>query len=341
MKKIRLQIMGADRVNNALKQYANILKEIDRLDFKSLKLKELKNLTIDSQSSAGQKLDKLSVYFSNLEAIQNLLGAVIFNGFFLYHLHNLYGLIKWKKNYSSHLKKWLDVIGEIEMLSSLANFAYNNPSYCFPEINNQCIIRFEDLGHPLLSSSKRVNNSVDFSEKPYVILTGSNMSGKSTFLRSLAVNIILAGTGSVVCALNASVHILPLFVSMRLSDSLADSESYFYAEIKRLHEIMQHLNNHRAFVLLDEILRGTNSDDKRNGTVGVLRKLVEFQAVGAIATHDLEVCNTKDDYPSYLSNKCFEAEIENGNLHFDYKLRDGISKNKSASFLMKKMQIIE
>jgi DNA mismatch repair ATPase MutS len=166
------------------------------------------------------------------------------------------------------------------------------------------------------------------------------MSGKSTFLRSIAVNLVLSSAGSVICAKKANIHPIPLFVSMRLSDSLADSESYFYAEIKRLHEIMLQLENGQAFVLLDEILRGTNSDDKRNGTIGVLKKLIDYNAIGAIATHDLEVCNTADEYPDYLSNQCFEVEIKQENLYFDYKLRQGISQNKSASFLMKKMKII-
>ena len=174
--------------------------------------------------------------------------------------------MNWKENYASELKKWLDVAAELEMLGSLANFSYNNPTYANPEINNDYKVSFETMGHPLISSIKRVDNSVDFSENPFVVLTGSNMSGKSTFLRSVAVNLVLASSGSVVCAKKASIHILPLYVSMRLSDSLADSESYFYAEIKRLHDIMIHLENERAFVLLDEILRGTNSDDKRNGT---------------------------------------------------------------------------
>jgi DNA mismatch repair ATPase MutS len=252
----------------------------------------------------------------------------------------LYDLLQWKNKNADKLKSWLDLIAEFETLNSFANFSYNNPGFTFPEINTEKQYRFESLGHPLLDPLKRVDNDVDFSLRPFIVLTGSNMSGKSTFLRAIAVNLVLGATGSVVCAKKASFHPMPLFVSMRLSDSLADSESYFYAEIKRLHEIMQHLENGAAFVLLDEILRGTNSEDKRNGTIGVLKKLIEYKAVGAIATHDLEVCNTIVEYPDYLSNQCFEVEIKNDNLFFDYKLKQGISQNKSASFLMKKMQII-
>ncbi len=340
LKKIQYQIVQADYVRKVLKQYAMVLGEIENTAFKSQKLLELKNSIRNEKISSSAELAKLASMFDSLEAIQNLLGAVIFNGLFLYHLHVFHALLQWKKNNSAELKKWLDVIAEFEALNSFANLSYNNPTFTFPSINSDWSYRFESLGHPLLDPTKRVDNDIDFSEKPFIVLTGSNMSGKSTFLRAIAVNMVLSFAGSPICAKKATLHPIPLFVSMRLSDSLADSESYFYAEIKRLHEIMLQLGQGRAFVLLDEILRGTNSDDKRNGTIGVLKKLIDYKAIGAIATHDLEVCNTATTYPDYLSNQCFEVEIKNENLFFDYKLRAGISQNKSASFLMKKMQII-
>ena len=166
------------------------------------------------------------------------------------------------------------------------------------------------------------------------------MSGKSTFLRTVGVNMVLAGIGAPVVAKSAEVHPLPVDVSMRLSDSLTDSESYFYAEVKRLKFIMEELSNGPRFVLLDEILRGTNSDDKRNGTIEVIRNIVRKEAYGGIATHDLEVCKTTKEFPKTLINKRFEVEIVNDELVFDYRLRDGICENKSASFIMKKMGVI-
>jgi DNA mismatch repair ATPase MutS len=151
---------------------------------------------------------------------------------------------------------------------------------------------------------------------------------------------VLAGMGAPVCATQANVHPLPVLVSMRLSDSLSDSESYFFAEIKRLKQIMDGLDESPAFVLLDEILRGTNSDDKRSGTIEVVKKVIAKKAIGAIATHDIEVCLTTNEFPQVLTNKCFEVEIKNDELHFDYQLREGICQNKSATFLMKKMGVI-
>jgi DNA mismatch repair ATPase MutS len=166
------------------------------------------------------------------------------------------------------------------------------------------------------------------------------MSGKSTFLRSLGVNMVLAGIGAPICSTKASVHPIPVYVSMRISDSLNDSESLFFAEVKRLKEVMDAADKEICFVLLDEILRGTNSDDKRTGTVEVVKKIISKNAIGAIATHDLKVCDTTAEFPNQLTNKCFEVEIVNDELFFDYKLREGVCKNKSATFLMQKMGVI-
>ncbi len=166
------------------------------------------------------------------------------------------------------------------------------------------------------------------------------MSGKSTFLRTLGINMLLTGVGAPVCAQRAVVHPLPVLVSMRQSDSLADSESYFFAEVKRLKQIITAMQGQRSFVLLDEILKGTNSDDKQSGTIGVIKKVIAQNGTGVIATHDIEVCNTSSEYPQYLKNECFEVQITNNELVFDYTLREGICQNKSATFLMKKMEII-
>jgi DNA mismatch repair ATPase MutS len=293
-----------------------------------------------NNEKASKSLVNLSELFAKLDAIGNLLMTVLLNGAFLYHLHNLKAIIDWKNNNVKNVNNWLNVIGEFEMLNSIANFSFNNPDFAFPELNNNHEISFENLSHPLLNPKTRIGNNVDFQPQSFMILTGSNMSGKSTFLRSLGVNMVLAGMGAPVCASKANVHPLQILVSMRLSDSLSDSESYFYAEIKRLKQIMDALENQTAFVLLDEILRGTNSDDKRSGTIEVVKKMIAKKAIGAIATHDIEVCLTTNDYPKQLTNKCFEVEIVNDDLHFDYKLHDGICKNKSATFLMTKMGVI-
>ena len=222
----------------------------------------------------------------------------------------------------------------------MANFSYNNNGFTFPSLNQDLEIAFTNLGHPLINEEQRVCNDIKFEKDRFIILTGSNMSGKSTFLRTLGINMVLAGIGAPVCASAATLHPLHVIVSMRQKDSLNDGESYFFAEVKRLKKIMDKLDQEICFVLLDEILKGTNSDDKQTGTIEVIKKVISKNAIGCIATHDLDVCKTTADYPDKLRNQCFEVEIIDDELSFDYRLKDGVCKNKSATFIMKKTQII-
>lgn len=339
-KRIQLEIANSETIDKIIGKYGLLLGKIENEKFVSVKLQNLQEGLKRKNEKASFYLKQLSDLFSRNDTIANVVTAVLFNGTFLFNFHVLRTLLTWKREHASDLKDWLAVIGEFEKLNSLANFSFNNPEFNYPSINTDFKIDFSNLSHPLLNPMSRVGNDVAFQPQSFMILTGSNMSGKSTFLRSLGINMVLAGTGSVVCAKQANVHPLPILVSMRLSDSLSDSESYFFAEIKRLKQIMDGLTIEPAFVLLDEILRGTNSDDKRNGTIEVLKKVIGKKAIGAIATHDIEVCLTTNDFPEILSNNCFEVEIVNNDLHFDYKLRNGICQNKSATFLMKKMEII-
>ncbi|MCD0467302.1 DNA mismatch repair protein [Flavobacterium sp. ENC] len=339
-KRIQSEIAKADNVDKVIKQYSLLVEKIEKETFRSKKLVDLQQQLIFRNATASVHLKQLSELFSRMDTINNFVTAIVFNGTFLFNLHVLKALLKWKDNYAAELEKWIAIIGEVEALNSLANLAYNNADFVFPAINSEYKISFKNLAHPLLNPVNRIGNDTHFYPQSFMILTGSNMSGKSTFLRSLGVNMVLGGIGSVVCASEATIHPLPVLVSMRLSDSLADSESYFFAEIKRLKQIMDALENQPAFVLLDEILRGTNSDDKRNGTIEVVKKIIARKAIGAIATHDIEVCLTTNEYPETLTNQCFEVEIQNNDLHFDYKLRSGICKNKSATFLMQKMGVI-
>ena len=340
LKKIKAELIDSSKINDILKNYSLIIKQLETKNFKSEKLNQLKSSLSDDEGLASEQIKKLSSLFSQLENIVNPVGAGLFNGVILYHLHTLRSLYKWKAEHRTKITDWLNVIGTIEQLNSYANFAYNNTDFTYPSLNSESKIEFNDLGHPLLDSQTRINNTVDFNNQNFIILTGSNMSGKSTFLRSLGINMVLAGTGSPICASKANVHPLNVLVSMRLADSLSDNESYFFAEVKRLKEIMDKADKTVSFVLLDEILRGTNSDDKRTGTVEVIKKIIGKNVIGAIATHDLKVCDTSQEYPETLINKCFEVEIIDNELVFDYTLRDGVCKNKSATFLMKKMEVI-
>jgi DNA mismatch repair ATPase MutS len=340
IKSIKSEIIVGSKIDEIIKNYSLIIKTIEKEEFKSTRLNQLKGKLNNNSILASQQIEKLSSLFSQLDTLFNIFGAFLTNGLGLYHIHVFRNLLKWKLTHTQYVVEWLDVVGELEALGSLANFSFNNPSFVYPDINKDKNIVIENMGHPLIEEVNRVNNNVRFDKQNFIILTGSNMSGKSTFLRSLGVNMVLAGIGSVICASKANICPLKVWVSMRLSDSLEDNESYFLVEVKRLKEIMMNSENETTFILLDEILRGTNSNDKHTGTVEVIKKIIAKSAVGAIATHDLKVCLITDNYPETLVNKCFEVEIINDELSFDYKLRDGICKNKSATFLMKKMDVI-
>lgn len=335
-KKIKALTVFSDEIDEILKNYGEILLAIEQEQFTAPKNIALQQLV----AHASKEIRTLSGLFSNLNNTANPLGALLVNGVSNYHIHILRRLYVWKEQHAVNINNWLVVMGEFEALNSLANYAANNPQFVFPEITADNRIEFTQLGHPLIPETVRVCNSIQFTQQPFRILTGSNMSGKSTFLRTLGINMVLAGVGAPVCAEKAVIHPLPVLVSMRQSDSLADSESYFFAEVKRLKQIITAMQGQRSFVLLDEILKGTNSDDKQSGTIGVIKKVIAQNGTGVIATHDIEVCNTSSEYPHYLKNQCFEVQITNNELVFDYTLREGICQNKSATFLMKKMEII-
>ena len=295
----------------------------------------------EKNERASAHIAQLSRLLDDLDNVSNILVSIPLNIFSFYHLHRYRALLQWKQTYGTHIAQWLETVASTEVLCSFANFAYNNPHFVYPTFNNQYRISFEDVGHPLIAENERITNNITLDEAHFIILTGSNMSGKSTFLRTLGVNMLLAQVGLPVCAREAAIHPLPLLVSMRLSDSLSDGKSYFFAEINRIEQIMTALKRERCMVLLDEILRGTNSEDKQYGTIKIIERLLSLKAIGIVATHDIEVCKTADRYPQQLQNKCFESYIHEGELSFDYKLREGICQNKNATFLMEKLGIIK
>lgn len=339
--KIQRHKIGFEGTAKILNFYQKSIDFIEKSDFKTEKLQQIQQKLIQNDKKASVLIRKLSNLLDDLDNLGNVLASATLNSLSFYHFYVFLYLIKWKKQHANAIQTWLEAVGEMEALSSFANFKYNNPQYVFPELNTNFRIDFEALGHPLISEKQRVNNDISFSKHRFVILTGSNMSGKSTFLRSLGVNMLFTAMGLPVCAQKANVHPLKILVSMRLSDSLTDGKSYFFSEIHRIQKIIQQLGNQCCFVLLDELLRGTNSHDKQLGTIKIIEKMVELNALGVIATHDIEVCQLTEKYPQVLENKCFEVVIESDELLFDYKIRNGICQNKNATFLMKKLQIID
>jgi DNA mismatch repair ATPase MutS len=290
---------------------------------------------------ASIELKKLQLIKEKIDSKSNGLVVILFNGLALYHVRAIQELEKWAMEQSQNIEEWIHVIAYFEAKGSIANFYNHNKEFCFPTLSLNKELKAESMGHPLLKKENMVANSIHIQPNQIVLLTGSNMSGKSTFLRTLAINLVLANCGSPVCATSFQYYAFSPFISLKIEDSLSKEESYFYAEILRLKKMVNLLQNGEPlFIFLDEILRGTNSEDKQKGTVGLIEKLIEQKATGIIATHDLEVCKLEEKYPNQIVNLCFEVEIIKNIPVFDYKLRRGICKNKSATTLMQNAGII-
>jgi DNA mismatch repair ATPase MutS len=266
-------------------------------------------------------------------------------------------LEKWKEANKAFFPRWIDAVGSIECLNSLATFAFNNPGYQYPEpmaarepssgasadaTSSPLFLSATKIAHPLIPAAERITNDFTIGQPDRLILvTGSNMSGKTTFLRTIGVNLLLAQCGAPVCADRFSFTPMQILTSLRVSDSLQEHTSYFMAELKKLQKIIHRLRTGEpSLVLIDEILRGTNSEDKTYGSEQFIRRLIQYQCLSLFATHDLSLGQLEQELPGIVANYCFESTIEDGNLHFDYRLQRGIARNRNASFLMKKMEII-
>jgi DNA mismatch repair ATPase MutS len=323
-----------------LDQYAAILNVFNTVDCgTSEELKKLHETTVVAVRAIKQ-LARLTAFFDQR---LNLLVALFFNSIFLYDLQILSTLEDWKENYKEKFDEWIHCVGEIECLNSFATFAFNNPDYTYPLVSTgELVIEAKAAAHPLIHAGERITNDFAIGKTDKLqLVTGSNMSGKTTFLRTIGVNILLAQCGAPVCASSFLFFPMHIFSSIRISDSLQEHTSYFMAELKRLQQIILQLQNgEQALVLIDEILRGTNSEDKTHGSEQFIRKLLNYNCLSLFATHDLALSSLENEFPQKISNWCFESVIENDTLHFDYKLQRGVAKNKNASFLMKKMDII-
>lgn len=325
-----------------LEKYMQLLQQIEEKDFQSEYLKNM-HQKITEPDLVSHIFRQLKKRVKEFEYRGNIIVGLILNSLFLWDVRCVYKLWKWHQAYHRELSGWLDVIAEIDALNSLANFAKNNSGLIFPEIRDEdFIFQATRLGHPLLNPDKRICNNFEINGWSKVaVVTGANMAGKSTFLRTVGVNLILARMGAPVCAEKLVFTPIDLYTNMRTTDSLLKEESYFFAELKRIKGVLERLQKgERIFVILDEMLKGTNSVDKLNGSKELIRKLVHLKSVSLIATHDLKLSEMEQEFPEKVSNLCFEIRIENDELVFDYLLSDGVTQTMNATFLMKKMGII-
>ncbi|MGB5982623.1 MAG: DNA mismatch repair protein MutS [Nonlabens sp.] len=322
-------------------QYSQLLSLVERQELKSELLKNLKDQVITSGKPASLRLKKLSEAIGRLDQRNNMLFGILANGFGLWDLKQVHTIEKWLETNKDHIANWLNAVAEIDAMNSLGNFAYNHPNYIYPQIKTgEFQLKVQNAIHPLLDPQKAVGNDIDISSGEFFIITGANMAGKSTFLRTVSSQIVFSNLGLPIYATQAFYAPIKLITSMRTSDSLTDDESYFFSELKRLKYIVDKIETERYFIVLDEILKGTNSQDKANGSRKLIEKLSKKHATGIIATHDLSLTEVADEYYS-ISNYFFDADITNDELTFDYKFKDGVATNMNASFLLRKMGIVD
>ncbi|MGJ8683570.1 MAG: MutS-related protein [Nonlabens sp.] len=322
-------------------QYSQLILAIENESFESELLKEFKSRIMVGDDPASQRFQELARAIGRLDQRNNMLFGVLANGFGLWDLKQVHTIEKWLQHNAAHIENWLEAVAQIDAMNSLGNFAYNHADYIYPTIESGDFkMNVVDAKHPLLDPVKAVGNDINISSGEFFIITGANMAGKSTFLRTVSMNIVMANAGLPVWAQSMVYSPIKLITSMRTSDSLTDDESYFFSELKRLKYIVDKIETERYFIVLDEILKGTNSQDKANGSRKLIEKLSRKHATGIIATHDLSLTEVANEYDS-ISNYFFDADITNDELTFDYTFKNGIATNMNASFLLRKMGIVD
>jgi DNA mismatch repair ATPase MutS len=340
LKDIKEKMNLFEKRMSVLERYSRLLKIIETEQFNSPMLKELQE-KIKGDEPASSAICQLESYSNNLDQSFNVLGLILLNPVFFWNIHYAIRIENWILRHKDNIAIWLKVLAEFDSLVSFAFYAYNHPDYIYPEVSETFVFDGKGLGHPLINRNVCVRNDVTVNKNPFfLVVTGANMAGKSTYLRTIGINLTLACAGAPVCASSLKFYPFRLVTNLRTSDSLTDNESYFFAELKRLKMIIDRLQSgEQLFIILDEILKGTNSEDKQKGSIALMKQLVSLNGNGIIATHDLVLGNLEKEFPDAIKNYRFEADIKDEQLSFTYQIREGVAQNMNASFLMRKMGI--
>lgn len=325
-----------------LSNYVSLLQIIENEKFNAKQLIQQQRQLQSNAQSASKTIKELEELSNNLLQSQNILGIFILNPILLWNVIYTIKLEKWFRKNEAYILECMNTLSNFDSLVSLSIYTFNHPCYVFPTITDtQLCLEGKAIGHPLMSETSCVRNNISISNNPqFMIVTGANMAGKSTYLRTVSTNLLLAEMGIPVFADEFVCYPFSLITNLRTSDSLTDNESYFFAELKKLKQIIDKLEaGKKLFIVLDEILKGTNSEDKQKGSIALVQQLLKHNAYGIIATHDLILGQLETEYPGIIKNFRFEAEIINEDLYFSYKLKTGVAQNMNACFLMKKMGI--
>lgn len=322
-----------------LSVFVDLFEIIEKEVFESEALKRQKAELLSGSKSASEAFSSLSAIVNRFDNRSNMFYQLL-NAFVLMDFWLVLAAQRWFSSHGHLISAWLAANANMETFNSLSGFAFANPAYCFPAVEASAFrLEARNLGHPLIGEKERVTNDFEVSGKALLLITGSNMSGKSTFLRTVGVNVVLGLAGAPVCATSMSLSFFQLFTSMRTHDALEESVSSFYAELRRIRQLLDLLETKvPVLYMLDEVLKGTNSDDRHKGTEALVHQLLKKNAAGFISTHDLSLSYLGERLPQ-VTNYSFNNFIEGDELIFDYKLTEGPCRSFNASQLMKNMGI--
>jgi DNA mismatch repair ATPase MutS len=338
---IRKADVIADKIGKMLGSYASVFNKIETQDWLAPYNNTLAQKLKDDKTSA--KIKELSELINKLNYHLNMIVGIILNLFLLWDIRQIIAIENWKRSNWENMEESFDVIAEFEALISITVPAINYPEWAMPGIADTegYTLTATNIAHPLIRSEKRVDNNYELQHAFKIdIITGSNMAGKSTFLRTIGINTVLALSGAPVCASAMKVSVITIVSYMRIKDSLNESTSTFKAELDRLQMLLAAVEHeNKVFFLIDEMLRGTNSMDKYLGSKAVIEQLISKKGVGMVATHDLQIARLEDKYPHYVRNYYFDIQVLNGEMLFDYKIKHGECKTFNASLLLKQIGI--
>tara|TARA_B100000795_G_scaffold176594_1_gene133459 strand:+ start:3316 stop:5088 length:1773 start_codon:yes stop_codon:yes gene_type:complete len=341
IKKVNKLATHTAQIHSTFEQYYKLITQIETQDFKASLLQHQKKKIEVSGQKASSVLQKFSRHLSSLDQRNNILIGVLTNGFMLRDMRVSHHIEQWIMAHKEEVANWFDVLHFFDGYNTLGAYAFNHPSQTYPSITQGVsVLNMHEAGHPLLDPKRLVSNTMQIDAGQFFIITGANMAGKSTFLRTVALQIVMANMGLPTRAAQSQYTPIKLITSMRTTDNLTQDASYFFSELQRLKYIVDAIEKDTYFIILDEILKGTNSEDKAKGSKRFIEKLVQSNATGIIATHDLSLCETADTH-TQVENYYFDAHIEDDELYFDYTFKKGICQNMNASFLLKKMGIVD
>lgn len=326
---------------DTIQQHQRLIYELEEHSFNSELLQEIQKKLEVKGERTSKILKRFSKNMTMLEQQYNLMISMFAQGLGLYSLYYAHKVESWIEKHGQDVESWFSAIAQFDAYITLGTYAFNHTDHTYPSlVQGKTVLKAKEVGHPLVDPKKNVLNDFEIGKGRFCIVTGANMAGKSTFLRAVALQIVMANMGLPVLGKNVKYAPVRLLTSMRSSDSLADETSYFYAELKRLKYIVEELEKDDCFVVLDEILKGTNSVDKAEGSKKFVERLVRNGSTGMVATHDLSLCTLADELPE-VENRYFDAQIVNEELFFDYKFKEGVCQNMNASFLLKNMGIVD